>query len=73
MHLLLLIFELVDDKTEVGVDFVVFFQALVHFVGLEFKGHYFLLAWCDVAFEFLNFEVQNVLELIKLLCLLFQD
>jgi len=73
VHLLLFVFQLIDDKAKISVDFVVFLEAFIHLVGFKLEGHYFLFTRSNVAFKLLDLEVQHVLEFLKLLCLFLKN
>jgi hypothetical protein len=64
MQFLLLILELINDKTKVGVDFIVPFERAIHFICIDSQVHNFLLARSNITFELLNLEVEDVLEFV---------
>jgi len=71
-HVCLLVTQLIHYETKVGVDLVVSSKGFIHVVRVHFQLHNFLLAGSDGTFQLLNFEIQNVFELLQLLGLLFE-
>jgi hypothetical protein len=64
MQFLLLILELINDKTKVSVDFIVPFERAIHFICIDSQVHNFLLARSNITFEFLDLKVEDVLEFV---------
>lgn len=64
--------EVVDDVAEVSIDLIVVLKVLVHLVCLLLEAGYFHLSGSDVALELLDLVVEDELELLELLRLLFE-
>lgn len=72
LHGLLTGAEIVNHETKLGIDRVILPQFFVHLVRLDSEEEYLLLSRCDVPSELLDLVVEDVFELLELLCLLLE-
>lgn len=71
-HVLLPGLQIVDDVAQVGVDFVVMLQVLIHLIRLPLQTGDLLASWRNVSLQLFDFVVQYKFEFLQLLSLLLE-
>jgi hypothetical protein len=71
-HVLLSGSEIINNVTQIGINFVVVFQVSIHVIRLFLEFGNLKTSWSNISLELFDLVVQDEFELLKLLGLLFQ-